>query len=390
MTIGVLKKKTLVALTEEITEGVPVEPTIGAEFIQVLEGISNDPAKEVVERAIITPLKGQVQPRTSTKSSSGSLPLEWKSSGTEGAGDLETDVAYRALLGNAKQEILVRPVIEATSTASNFLITGHGLLKGDFLHVLEAGAHHMCFIKEVVDVDNFIIVPPMPSAPTAATEIALSTVYVAGDLEPTFTETIYWGDEIKEQIEGARISACSFENIATGQTPTASMSTQALNFTEIDGSAPVVPIYNDVLPPVALSSIIAIDNDCIDMDELSFSVENAISDLTSVKKAFGKIASRIADRTVTGSLNPYLDDASTANFDKFENNTNFSVVVAMANPSVVEGELELGSCIGAFMPQCVFTALPKADKDGVLTQAGEFQAHTGATGTEIELFLGFS
>ena len=86
----------------------------------------------------------------------------------------------------------------------------------------------------------------------------------------------------------------------------------------------------------------------------------------------------------------YLTDALRLDFDKFENNTNFSVVVAMANPSVVEGELELGSCIGAFMPQCVFTALPKADKDGVLTQAGEFQAHTGATGTEIELFLGFS
>ena len=390
MTIGVLKNKTLVAVAEEITEGVPVDPTVGEEFIQVLDGISNDPAKELIERAVITPLKGKIQPRTSVKSSTGALPVEWKSSGTEGADDLETDILYRSLLGGKKQASARLTVIGSGSTVSNLNIAAHGLTKGTFLHILEPGAHHLCFVKEVVDVDNVTIFPSMANPPTDGIETAESTTYFAADNEPTFTESIYWGDEIKEQVEGCRISTASFENIVTGQTPNVNMSTQGLNFTEVDGSAPVTPVYNDSLPPIALKTVVAIDDVCLDMDELSFNVENTISLLTSVCSPNGTVASRISERVVTGTLNPYLDDTNTINFDRFENNTNFELVILMANPSSVDGEFELGSAIGAFMPQCIWTALPKADKDGVLTQAGEFQANTGATGDQTEIFLGFS
>lgn len=389
MAIGVLKNKTVVAVVKEVTEGTPVDPTLDSHFVQVLEGISNEPAKEVIERGVITPLKGKIQPRTSTRSTSGALPIEWKSSGSEGASDLESNALYESMLGG-KMSISARDAIEATSTASNLLVTGHGLSKGMFLHILEPGAHHLCFVKNVVDADNFEITPPMPSAPTAGTEFTKSTTYFASDSEPTFTKTIYWGDEIKEQIEGARIASCSFENLATGQTPNANMSTQGLNFSEVDGSAPVTPAYNASLPPIALSTTSAIDGVVVDMDELGFAVENSISNLPSVASATGLIASRIASRSVSGNINPYLDDTDTSYFDKFENDTNFELVIAMANPSGVAGEFEIGSAIGAFMPQCVFTALPKADKDGTLTQAGTFQAHTGSTGTEIELFLGFA
>jgi len=389
MAIGVLKNKTLVALVEEVTEGTPIDPSAGAEFIQVLDGITNDPAKELVERAVITPLKGKIQPRTSTRSASGSLPLEWKASGTEGADDLEAGIAYEALLGG-KTQISARDEVEATSTASAFLVTGHGLTVGMFLHILEPGAHHLAFVKSVEGVDDFTITPPMPGAPTPGTEYAKSTVYFADDNEKTFTETIYWGDEIKEQIDGVRPASCSFENIVTGQTPNASFSLQGLNFTEVDGSAPVTPVYNDTLPPIALSATVSMGGACIDMDELSFSVENTISNLTSVCSADGIIASRISERAVAGSLTPYLDDADVSNFTKFNENTDFELIVTLANPSGVDGELEIGSAIGAYMPQCIFTALPKADKDGTLTQAGEFQAHTGATGDKVEIFLGFA
>lgn len=389
MTIGVLKNKTVVAVVKEVTEGTAIDPSAGAEFIQVLEGITNDPAKELVERAVITPLKGKIQPRTSTRSSSGSIPIEWKSSGTEGADDLETDVLYESMLGG-KQQITVRDAVELGSTASAFVVTGHGLSKGDFLHIMEPGAHHLAFVKSVDGVDDFTITPPMPSAPTVATEYAKSTTYFASDAEPTFTETIYWGDEIKEQVPGCRIASGSFENIATGQTPNVTMAVQGLDFSEVDGSAPVAPAYNSALPPVALSSIVSFGGACIDMDELGFSIENTISNLTSVCSDSGILASRISERSVTGSISPYLDDANIDNFTKFTNNTNFELIVAFANPSAVDGEFDLGSAVGAYMPQCIFTALPKADKDGVLTQAGEFQAHTSSTGTEIEIFLGFA
>ena len=390
MTIGVLKRNTLVAVVEEITEGTPVDPSIGSEFIQVLEGVSNDPAKELVEREVITPLKGKIQPRTSVKSSTGSLPVEWKSSGTEGANDLETDILYRAMLGGKQQVLARETIVGLGSSTSNFEITGHSLKKGDFLHVLEAGAHHLCFVKEVVDTDNVTITPPMPSAPSDGTQIALSTTYFAADSEPTFTETIYWGNEIKEQIPGSRISSASFENIVTGQTPTVNMSTQGLTFDEVDGSVGVTPEYNDSLPPIALNAIVSEGGGCVEMDETGFTVENTIAPLTSVCSANGTIATRISERTITGSMTPYLDDADVTRFNSFDNNTNFEYIIALANESGVSGEYELGSAVGAYFPQCIFTALPKADKDGVLTQAGEWQAHTGATGDLVEMFIGFA
>lgn len=394
MTIGVLKNKTLVSVVEEVTEGVPVDPTLGSQFIQVLEGISNDPNKELSERAVITPLKGKIQPRTGTKSSSGSLPFEWKSSGAEGAADLETDIVYRALLGG-KRSIGAREIIEATSTVSNLLITAHPYEKGDFLHILEGGAHHLCFVEEKVDDDNITITPPMPGAPTPGTEITKSTIYYAAGDEPSLTETIYWGNEVKEQITGSRPSGASFDNFVTGQTPNVSVSMQGLNFTEVDGSAPVAPEYNDSLPAIALKANVSFGGPCVEMDELGFAVENTISNLPSVCSETGIIASRISQRAVAGSVTPYLDDADTSYFDDFDNNTNFPIIITLANPLViggvpVPGEFEIGSAIGAYMPQNIFVALPKADKDGVLTQAGEFRSHTGAKGTDIELFLGFA
>lgn len=389
MTIGVLKTKTLVALTKEVTEGVAVPPTLGSDFLQVLEGITLDPAKEQVEREVLTPEKGKIKSRTSIKSASGSLPIEWKSSGTEGAADLESADAYEALLGN-KKNIASRDAIEATSTASNLLFTGHSYQKGDFLHILEPGAHHLCFVKNVVDVDNIEIVPPMPSAPTAGTEIAEMTVFSSGDPEPTLTTSVFWGDEKLAEAPGTRPSACSFENLVTGQTPQANFTLEALGYEEKDQSAPVAPVYNDVEPPIALSVTVAKGDDCFDMDELSFAVENEISQLTSVKNANGIVATRIVKRSVSGNMTPYMDDTSLAFFNDWDDNTDFSLVIALANKSSVDGEFEVGSAVGAYMPQCISLTHASADKDLTMTHSIDFEAHAGSTGSEKELFLGFS
>ena len=389
MTVGVIKNKSLVAAVKEVTEGVPVAPTLVSQFAQVLEGISVEPAKELVEREVLTPEKGRIQPRTSLRSATASVPIEWKASGTEGAADLESSIYYESLMGSLRN-IAVRDTIEATSTVSNFLITGHSYQKGDFLHILEPGAHHLAFVQEVVDVDNITITPPMPAVPTAGTEIAEFTVYSSGDPEPTFTLSTYWGDEINMETAGNRPSACSFENITTGQTPQANFTLAALDYDQRDESAPVVPVFNDSVPPLALNMTVAKDGVCFDMDELSFNVENEISQLTSVKSASGIISTRIVKRSVGGNITPYMDDASLEFFNNFNDNDNFEIVIAAANPSAVDGEFILGSAVGAYMPQCIFTSFGTADKDGALTNAMDFQAHAGSTGSEKELFLGFS
>lgn len=387
MAIGVLKNTTKVAVVEEVTEGTAVDPSAGAEFIQVLDGLSTEPAKEVVERTVITPNKGKIKPRTSTKSGSGSLPLEWKGSGVEGDAP-ESNVLYKSLLGGRRQ-ITSRITTGTGHTTTIINVPTHSLVKGDFIVILEAGDHSMHFVKAVTDANNIEIIPARDSAPSDAVEIAKSTTYFSSDSEPTFTNSVYWGDEIKEQFSGCRANAMAIENFSTGQIPSANFSWQALSFTEVDGSAPVTPSFDDEVPPLALSVKVFKDADCLDMNELGLNVENVISDLVSVKEASGKVSSRISERAITGSLTPYLDDASVDLFNDFDTDTDFELVVLLGNPSGVAGELDLGSLVGFYCPQAAFTSLGKGDQDGIMTRPAEFQAHAGATGDQTEVFFGF-
>ena len=56
---------------------------LGEEAVALLLKESLELAKELVERTILTNSIGKVTPRASVKSSSGSIPLEWRASGVE-------------------------------------------------------------------------------------------------------------------------------------------------------------------------------------------------------------------------------------------------------------------------------------------------------------------
>lgn len=388
MAIGVVKNESLVALVEETTEGTEAAVSAGSEFIQVQsDGLEIVPGKELIERTIISSGKGKVQPRVSTKSVTASVPIEFKGSGVEGAAP-ETDVLYRSLLGG-KRQISARITTGTTHTTSLINATAHGLAVGDFVVILESGDHSAHFVASVPDADSFTYSPPRDSAPSDAVEIAKSTTYYADTDEPTFTKHIYWGDEIHERAIGLRAASASFENITTGQTPTVNFSCEGLSFNESDASAGVVPSYDDELPPVALDVVVAVDGVCLDMNELSLTVENTVSPLSSVKSSDGRISSRIAERVVNGALQPYLDDADVSLFTNFNNNTPFELVITMRNESSTAGEFDLGSVCGLYMPNCTITSLTKADLDGVLTRPLEFNANTGSGGSLTEMFVGF-
>ena len=103
MTIGLVKGETLVAIKEEVTEGVAVAPASGADYVQVLsDGLELSPAKELVERNILTSSIGKVSPRASLRSVSGSIPVEARGAGTEGD-EPQYNVLLDASLGNKVQ-----------------------------------------------------------------------------------------------------------------------------------------------------------------------------------------------------------------------------------------------------------------------------------------------
>jgi len=389
MTIGVLKNSSLFAVVEEVTEGTAVDPTLGSQFIQVLDAVEQTPAKELIDRAVITPNKGKIQPRVSTSSVSGTIPTEFKASGTEGDAP-ETDILWKSLLG-VRRQITSRITTGTGHTTNTLNIIGHSLEVGDIIVILEANNYWSAAIESVDGVDDVTFYPTAPFTPSDAVELAETTTYRAeGNAEPAFTFSAYWGNEIKEQGIGCKASACSIENITTGQTPSSNFSYEGLSFDEADEVAPVTPSFDPSLPPIALSMVVAYNDVCLDMNETSLSIENTVSFLTSVKSDDGRVSSRISERAVSGTLTPYLDDTDLSIFNIFKNNTEAPLFVSAFNVDPANaGQFELGSMVAYYCPNTLITGLTKADLEGTLTRPIEFQANTGATGDLIEIFVGF-
>jgi len=389
MTIGILKSNTLVAIKEEVTEGTYVPPADGDDFIEVLEdGMELTDSKELVERNILTPSIGNVAPRTSIKSVTGTLPVEWKAGGV--SGDLPGyDLLLRSLLG--LQTTMASFVTDGVGTVTTLVATGHGAAIGDYLIIETAGEFHPAFVVSVEDADNLTFTPAAPNAIQSAVTISKSVNYSpVNSGQPTFSASVYWGDEILETAAGCRANNMAVENFTTGQIPNLGFSFEGLDFDRIDGSAPFAPIFAPGLPPIVLGAVLSSGGECIKVNDFSLSVENALSFLTTVCSLNGKVSSRYANRVLTGTFNPYMDDTTTEWFDKFEADTLFSLTVTLGIPSGVAGETVPGSNIGLYLPSVLITETPVGDLEGLLIDSIAFNANTGANGETKEIFMGFS
>jgi hypothetical protein len=88
-------------------------------------------------------------------------------------------------------------------------------------------------------------------------------------------------------------------------------------------------------------------------------------------------------------MNPYKDDTSVTNYTKFNANTAFSLFITAKNPSSTSGEVELGSVIGIYLPNCLITEKAISEVEGILTDEITFSADRGASGTTEEIYIGF-
>src|SRR4051812_46285601 len=97
-----IKENIKIAVMEEVVEGTFVPPAAGGDFIGVLaDGLELTPAKELLERSVITGSIGKAVPRTGTKSVSGSIGTEFKAGETAGAAP-ESAPFLRAALGTSR------------------------------------------------------------------------------------------------------------------------------------------------------------------------------------------------------------------------------------------------------------------------------------------------
>jgi hypothetical protein len=392
----IVKEQTKVAVMEEATEGVYEEAADAESFIQPIDGYSISPAKETKERNILTSGYGMARARVGQKSVGVSVSTEMRGSGLEGEQNDYHSLLKATLGGN--RELAARTTSFINHSTTEIFLSAAEALKydvGDIVCVLEAGAHHISPVIEVVDSgggEKIVLLVPMASAPVDAVEIAkFQTYFPSNTLSdyPTLSIAFYHGNEIRESGHGLRPASMALSNFVTGEIAQFDFSLEGISFDEVDEPSPYEPNFDDAAPPLILSSCVFQDGAQIDLNEFSFAIENKIGFIKSTCSEDGRISSRFSGkRSVKGKINPYKDSASIANFTKFTNNTPFSLFSFSANPSSVSGEYELGSIVAFYLPECISNSKQVSDDEGVLIEDIEFTSDAGDAGEGTEIYIG--
>jgi hypothetical protein len=123
------------------------------------------------------------------------------------------------------------------------------------------------------------------------------------------------------------------------------------------------------------------------VNSVAVSLENTLSPVQNMCSENGIIAQRITDRAITGSLVPYMDSTSSALFDSFDENTLFSLFFYAKVPGASTGIKK--EVVAVYLPNCICTALPKQDADGLMQYSLEFSAGPSASGVGSDIYISF-
>lgn len=388
-----VKNKTKIAIMEESTEGTYLTPSSAAAFISPLsDGFEISPAKKLLERNNLNSSIGKTAPRTGMKSVTASVSVEAKAHGTAGS-EPEYAPLLKAALGASRQNTTVVTTKASGNTATVLQIEDADIAKfaiGDMVLVKQSGAYHVSPITAKstgtgTATITMLVAHPSGDCTDSVTIEKFTTYYTANSGHPSLSISKYVEDARLEQAAGCRVTSMSMNNFSTGQLADFSFALEGLNYDHSLTAPSYTPSFNSALPPIVLSAYVYVDGTAVQINKLNFSLENSLAFKTATSSSNGKISSRITQRSITGSFNPYKQDDSVANFDKFDNNTEFSLFGYMGVPTSTAGQFK--DVVAFYMPKCLITEYAEADQDGLLQESLTFNATRGASGDSEELYL---
>jgi hypothetical protein len=389
-----IKNNIKLAVKEEVTEGVYLAPTAATSFIQPLaDGLELNPTKELIERNNLNGSIGKNMPRGGMRAVSGGINVEAKASGVAGQVP-EYGPLMKSAFGSVRT-VATTTTSKATGNTSTVLaIQDADISKfnvGDIILVKQTGAYHTSpIVSKTTGTGTAtitLLVAHPSGAMSASVVIEKFTTYVpANSGHPSLSISKYIEDARLEQAAGCKVSGLSLSNFATGQLPSFQFKLEGLSFDSSLSAPAYTPSYDTALPPIVLSAYVYVDGVAVSVNEVSLSVENGLAFKTATSSANGKISSRVASRTLSGSFNPYKQSDSIANFTKFKNDTPFSMFL-MAGVPTVTGEYK--DVVGIYLPSCMLTEFSEADQDGLLQESLSFSANRGADGSTNEIYLTF-
>lgn len=392
-----VKDNTSYAVEIESTEGTYVEPQSSSSFVQTLkDGAELIPSQETLQREIFTGSIGKTQSRLGTRSVSGALPVELRASSTEG-GSPEADALYTSALGGKKTRTSV--TTKTGNTSSQLEIEDadiSGFSRYDIILVKESGQFEMTWVTSVDTTTGAAHVQlgqTLSFTPSDNVDIAAVTQYsTANSGHPSLSVSKYVESAKREIGAGCRVTSMSVDNFTTGQIPSVNFGFEGLSFDRTLTAPPFTASYDSSLPPIALRACLYQDGTQVPVNSVTLSLENTLGFVTSTCSENGRTSSRVTERAITGTFNPYKQDDSLTQFENFKCNTPYTLFVYAFNPLLdancnFTGEFEQASAI--LLTNCITTELGESDQDGLLVNDVTFEATRGPEGSDEELKIAF-
>lgn len=378
-----IKRNGKLAVKKESVENVYEAPLNGADFIQVTDdGVELNPSKEQLEIKVQGQGLAKSKTRGGAKSVDGSFKVYAKA-GSSASSVTEIDVLLESLFGSKRNSTSITTGTGNTSSLLKVADTS-SIKVGDIIIVKKAGAFHISPVKAVVANTSVELLIAAGASFADGVEIEAFTTYVpVNSGHPSFSVSKFVEDAILTKAIGCKTTSLSVDNFVSEQLPNFSLGFSGLDF-DVSLQAPAVaPSYSTSECPIIRKACIYVDGVEIQLNELSLSIENTLVPLTST--CAGKFSSRVTERAVSGTLNPYKTTDSIANFTKWNSDTTFSLFFTMHNPSAVNGEFK--EVISFYIPKCKFTEIKDGDIDGVLTDDLSFEAVSEDGSPEIYMTI---
>lgn len=398
-----LTRNTKLFVVAEDSEGVYKAPSSEAEGVQVLnEGLELAPARELIERAARNGSIGKSSGLMGQRSVTGSVPVEFKAGESAGAAP-EYSLLLKGALGSMRAQVsdLTASDEDGGSHSSSRICLGNAdkdkVKKGDVIHIVRGGADadHIAAVVAVSNADGSVHVDVSPALASGSFKdgdvIKGFTTYACANAgHPSLSLTKEVDGGVLEKAIGCKVTSMSLNNWAVGQIADWAFGVEGLSYDRALGSTSLNPSYDANTPPLILGACLLVDGAMKPVSEVALSVENTLAFKTATSSLSGRIASRVTARAVSGSFSPYKQNDDIAFFEKFDENTKFSLLLYAYNPVPGSGGKNFKEVVSIFLPDCRITELAEADKDGLLQEAISFQATRGADGAEDEIFISMS
>lgn len=230
-------KKTVMALVKEVTEGVPVQPTAGNQYIALQEGFDIAPTFEELTNEELTGSLGLAKSILGLENPTASLSHYIRHSGVEGQEPnfgllLEGVFGAKKIVSTERDTVGGSTAGDSTTAAIIKVDTGEGVEFERGQAILIKDAVNKFEIRNVlsVSVDDLTLAFNLANAPASGVNLGKAVLYKPGESHPSISIWNFRGNGgAIELIAGAKVTEFSME-VTAGQLVNGSFTLDGIEF----------------------------------------------------------------------------------------------------------------------------------------------------------------